>query len=115
MDASRTHELGLIPTVIDGLCSIPGLRLFGISDPGRSSERCSTFAFTLAGHHPTDIARFLADRAIWVWDGNYYAYELIRALGLDASGGMVRVGFVHYNTAREVERLVSALDELAGH
>jgi cysteine desulfurase family protein (TIGR01976 family) len=114
MEVSRAHELDLIPTVIDGLCSILGLRLYGITDPARSAERCSTFAFTLAGHHPTDIARFLADRAISVWDGNYYAYELVRSLGLAESGGMVRVGLVHYNTLDEVERLVAALDELAG-
>ena len=56
--------------------------------------------------------------AVWwgiaVWDGDYYAYELIRALGLAESGGMVRVGFVHYNETEEVERLAQALRELAG-
>jgi selenocysteine lyase/cysteine desulfurase len=54
----------------------------------------------------------LALRAINAWDGNYYAIELLHRLGLDDSGGTVRVGLVHYNTRGEIERLVEALHEL---
>jgi selenocysteine lyase/cysteine desulfurase len=56
----------------------------------------------------------MGKRGIAVWDGDYYAYELIRALGLAESGGMVRVGFVHYNEPEEIERMAQALRELAG-
>jgi hypothetical protein len=56
----------------------------------------------------------MGKRGIAVWDGDYYAYELIRALGLAESGGMVRVGFVHYNEPEEIERLAEALREIAG-
>ena len=56
----------------------------------------------------------MGKRGIAVWDGDYYAYELIRALGLAESGGMVRVGFVHYNEPEEIERLAQALRETAG-
>ena len=86
----------------------------GITDPARAAERCPTIAFTLEGHHPYKVAGFLGERGIHVWDGDYYAWELIRALGLAEQGGMVRVGLVHYNTVEEVDRLGEALDELVG-
>ena len=91
---------------------MPGLRVRGITDPARAAERCPTIAFTIEGHQPRQVARFLADRGIHTWDGDYYAWELIRALGLAEQGGMVRVGLVHYNTVEEIDRLGDALDEL---
>lgn len=72
----------------------------------------STFAFTLAGWTPREVATELGRRGIAVWDGDYYAYELIRTLGLAESGGMVRVGLVHYNEPAEIDRLIAALDEI---
>jgi selenocysteine lyase/cysteine desulfurase len=85
----------------------------GITDPARLTERVPTFAFTLEGHTPREIAAELGRRGMAVWDGDYYAWELIRALGLAESGGMVRVGLAHYNSAAEVDRLVSALHDIA--
>jgi selenocysteine lyase/cysteine desulfurase len=72
--------------------------------------RVSTFAFTVDGHSPADVARRLGDRNIAVWSGNYYALEVMRRLGLDA--GAVRVGIVHYNSVEEVDRLLAELDAL---
>ncbi len=112
MRAIRAHELTLTPALIDGLGSVPGLRIRGILDPARFEERCPTVAFTIDGRHPRDISAFLGARGISTWDGDYYAYELIRALGLAESGGMVRVGLAHYNTREEIDRLVAALHEL---
>ena len=106
-------ERGLARRALTALGDVPGMRLRGIVDPNRLAERVPTFAFTLAGHSPRQIATELGRRGIAVWDGDYYAYELIRALGLAESGGMVRVGFVHYNTAAEIDRLVEALHEIA--
>jgi len=93
--------------------TVRGVRIRGITDPNRVDERCPTIAFTLDGHDPREVAEFLGRRAISVWDGDYYAYELIRTLGLAGSGGMVRVGLVQYNTSAEIDRLVVALQELA--
>jgi cysteine desulfurase family protein (TIGR01976 family) len=111
MTAIRAYELGLMPRLLDGLERMPGIRIRGITDPARLEERCPTVAFTVDGRTPAEIADFLGTRGIATWDGDYYAYELIRALGLDRSGGMVRVGLVHYNTAEEIDRLLDALDE----
>lgn len=114
MTAIRATERTLAQRLVAGLQAVPGLRIRGITDPARLDERAPTVAFTIAGHHPRAIAEHLGRCAINTWDGDYYAYELVRALGLDASGGMVRVGLAHYNTAVEVDRLIAALHELVG-
>src|SRR5688572_12364507 len=113
MAAIHTHERELSLAVLERLTAIRGLSLHGIGDPGRIAERVPTFSFTVAGHHPRAVAEHLARRGISVWDGDFYAFELIRALGLSGDGGLVRAGFVHYNTADELDRLGDALEELA--
>jgi len=113
MDAIRTHERELSAGTLDRLASVPGLRVHGIADPSRLGERVPTFSVTLAGHHPRAIAEHLASRAISTWDGDFYAWELVRALGLAEDGGLLRIGLVHYNTLDEVDRLVEALLELS--
>jgi cysteine desulfurase family protein (TIGR01976 family) len=113
MEASRRYERSLMRPLIDGLCSVTGVQVRGIVDPSRFEERCPTVSFTLAGRHPGDVAAALGERGIFVWDGDYYALEVARALGVAETGGMVRVGLVHYNTRDEIERLVGALDEIA--
>ena len=113
MAVIHAHERARSRLALERLEAIPGLRLYGIADAGRVDERVPTFSFTLAGHHPRAVAAHLAERAISVWDGDFYAWELVRALGLGDEGGLVRVGLVHYNTAEEVERLAEALAELA--
>jgi cysteine desulfurase family protein (TIGR01976 family) len=113
MATVRATERGLAVAAMAALRGVPGLQLRGIIDPARIDERVPTFAFTLAGRNPREIATELGRLGIAVWDGDYYAYELIRALGLVESGGMVRVGFVHYNEPAEIERLAVALVEIA--
>ncbi len=113
MSAIGATERELALRALQALSSVPGLKLRGIVDPARIDERVPTFAFTLAGSTPRQVALELGKRGIAAWDGDYYAYELIRALGLGESGGMVRVGFVHYNEPDEIERLVQALSEMS--
>ena len=112
MRAIRRYERGLMGPLIAGLQDIAGLRIRGITDPARFDERVPTVAFTMEGIHPRQIAEHLASHAISAWDGDYYAWELIRALGLAETGGMLRVGLVHYNTAEEIGALTAALQEL---
>jgi cysteine desulfurase family protein (TIGR01976 family) len=110
--AIRAHEEELSRHALERLNAIEGLTLHGIADPARVAERTPTFAFTLAGHTPRASARHLASRAVNVWDGNFYALALIRALGLAERGGAVRAGLLHYTTREEVDRLADALAEL---
>jgi len=112
--ATVAHETGIIWRLISGLQSVPGVRIYGITDPQRSAERCSTLSLRIGDHHPTTIATFLGERGIFTWDGNYYALNLSERLGVESQGGMLRIGLVHYNTAEEVDRLLAALREFAG-
>ncbi len=109
MAAVRAYEFEISRAVLAALGEVPGLRLYGLSDPRRLEERVPTFAFTLEGWHPRQVAEKMAEQNINLWDGNYYAISVTERLGLEESGGMVRVGPVHYNTLEEVERLREAL------
>ena len=111
--ATRRHEMALLSQLVPGLLAIPGLQFFGISDPSRFSDRCSTVSVRLPNHKPVEVAAFLGERGIFTWDGNYYALNLTERLGVEQTGGLLRIGLVHYNTAEEVDRLLSALREIA--
>ena len=80
--------------------------------PG-GDPRTSTFAIRVADQHPAQTAKTLAGRGIFVWDGNYYALEIMERLRLQDSGGAVRIGFCHYNTRDEVDRVLEELATLA--
>jgi cysteine desulfurase family protein (TIGR01976 family) len=73
--------------------------------------RVPTFAFNVDGKSPAEVAEHLGERGIFVWHGDYYAVEVMKALGLEE--GAVRVGIVHYNTADEVDRLLDELRKLS--
>ena len=112
MSAIRRYELGLGRQLLERVRAVKGIRLYGLTDPARGSERCPTVAFTLDGHSTADVARALGERGIYVRNGDHYAYELHKTLGL-TDGGSVRVSLGHYNTPEEIERLGDALDALA--
>jgi cysteine desulfurase family protein (TIGR01976 family) len=109
--ATHRYETALLTRLISGLQAIPGIRIFGITDPKRFDERCSTLSFRLGDHNPTEIATFLGNRGIFTWDGNFYALNLSERLGVEQHGGVLRVGLVHYNTVEEVDRLLAALHD----
>ena len=107
------YERALLTKLIEGLQTIPKIKIFGITDPTRFGERCSTLSFRMGEHNPTEIAAYLGDRGLFTWDGNFYALNLSERLGVEQKGGVLRVGLVHYNTAEEVDRLLAALREFA--
>ncbi len=107
------HERALAGRFLEGLARIEGARLWGVSDPDRLDERTPTFALRLGGHHPAKTAAALGERGIFVWDGHYYAMELMQRLGILDDGGAVRIGFCHYHTSDEVDRVLEALADLA--
>jgi len=109
----RQHEMALAKRMVKGLLEIPGVRFYGISDPARFDERCPTVAVRVKELTPLACAKFLGDRGIFTWDGNYYALNLTERLGVEKTGGLLRIGLVHYNTAEEVDRLLGTMRELA--
>ena len=107
----QTYERALAERLIRGLLEIPQLRFYGITDPNRFDKRCPTVAIRMDGHAPMDLANKLNERGFLTWDGNFYAINLSERLGTESSGGFLRIGLAHYNTADEVERLLAALRE----
>jgi cysteine desulfurase family protein (TIGR01976 family) len=112
LEAIQEYEAGLCRRLLEGLAERPRFRVWGITDPGRLAERTPTVSITSEGHTPREMAEHLARHDVYAWDGNFYAAELVERLGRAGSGGLLRLGLVHYNTAEEVDRLLRALDEL---
>ena len=113
MTAIRTYEAGLSVRMLTGLAAIPGVHTWGISDPARVTERAPTISVTVAGHSPRAVTTALAAVGVYTWDGDFYATGLIERLGQAQSGGVVRLGMVHYNTAAEVDRTLAELARIA--
>jgi cysteine desulfurase family protein (TIGR01976 family) len=113
MRAIQAYERGLADKLIAGLLEVPGLTFYGIREPQRFGQRTPTVAVRIAGRTPRQLAEFLGQRGIFTWDGNYYALNLSERLGVEARGGMLRIGLVHYNTAEEIDLLLAALHEIA--
>jgi hypothetical protein len=86
---------------------------FLIDHINRLAERVPTFAFTLKGFILRQVAEKLRKRDFYVWDGILYAFSVTESLGLEESGGIVRVGLVHYNTVEEIVKFGEALGEIA--
>jgi cysteine desulfurase family protein (TIGR01976 family) len=113
MIAIRAYEFKLSRTLLEVLEETPGVTIYGLRDTDRLDKRVPTFAFTLKGFTPRQVAEELGMHDIYVWDGNYYALSVTESLGIEESGGMVRVGPVHYNTVEEIVRFGEALGEIA--
>jgi cysteine desulfurase family protein (TIGR01976 family) len=107
MAAVEAYETDLFGRMLDGLAAMSHITLYG-----KASRRTPTAYFNVTGKAPRAVAETLANRGINVWSGDNYAYELVKSLGLHP-GGAVRAGLVHYNDASDVERLLSAVADLA--
>jgi cysteine desulfurase family protein (TIGR01976 family) len=108
MAAVEAYEMSLFAGLVDGLGAMGHVTLHG-----KAARRTPTAFFTVARMTPRAVAVRLAERGINVWNGDNYAYELCNVLGLQP-GGAVRAGLVHYNDASDVDRLLTAVAELAG-
>ena len=105
--AVEAHEKAMLGVLLAGLASIDGVKLHGAP-----ADRAPTVMFSVAGRTADEVARLLAEAQIAVWDGNYYAWELHRFLGLGPDGA-IRAGAVHYNEPADIERLLAAVDQAA--
>jgi cysteine desulfurase family protein (TIGR01976 family) len=109
MEACIAYERDLGERMLAGFATIPGLKVWGRPT---MDGRVPTFAITIDGRHPDDVARALGEQGIFAWSGHFYAVEVIARLGLEEAGGLVRIGLCHYNSAEEVDRLIAALKAL---
>jgi cysteine desulfurase family protein (TIGR01976 family) len=112
--AIQEHERMLVARLLGGLQALPGVRIYGLTAPEDLPRRVPTVALTIDSHTPRELAEALGARGIFAWDGNYYALCVMERLGLEESGGALRLGLAHYNTADEVDRVLEALVEIVG-
>jgi cysteine desulfurase family protein (TIGR01976 family) len=108
------YERQLTLRLIEGLRTVRGLTIRGITSANAMHRRVPTVSFTLEGHHPADLAKAFAARNMFVWSGHNYAVEPVARMGLMEKGGVLRVGLAHYNTVEEVDLFVATLATLAG-
>ena len=110
--AIRLNEFELSRFLLEVLEETPGLQLYGPRDIHKLEGRVPTFSFKLKGWHPRRLAERFAQDGIFVWDGNYYALAVTERLGVEDSGGMLRVGAVHYNSLDEIHRFGEILAKI---
>jgi len=111
--AIADYERQLVERLIAGLAAIDGVTIHGITDPARAAERVPTVSVSLDAIGPRAAAEALGREGIFTWDGDFYATGLIERLGKASTGGVLRLGLVHYNTAAEVDRTLEALERIA--
>jgi selenocysteine lyase/cysteine desulfurase len=104
------YETGLSRQFLTGIEGLDKVRLYGVPEAG--DRRVSTFAIGVDGYHPDEAARRLLAKGLYVWSGHYYAVNAMARLGVLDVGGLVRIGFAHYNTSQEVDRVLETLAEL---
>jgi cysteine desulfurase family protein (TIGR01976 family) len=104
------YELTLMDRLITGLKSIPQVRIYGITERSQWQQRMATVAIRKEGKTPEELAKKLAEQNIFVWNGNFYALSISERLGVEPSGGLVRIGLAHYNTLDEVDRCLAVID-----
>ena len=112
MVAIADYERALVTRLIDGLEATPGLTIHGITERSAFASRVPTVSVSIENVHPRAAAEALGRAGIYVWDGDFYATSLIERLGKAETGGVLRLGLVHYNTANEVDRTLEALADL---
>lgn len=110
--AIQSYEIIISRTMLGILNKTHGVNIYGLKDENRLEDRVPTYSFTIQGFYPQEMAKRLAQEDIYVWDGNYYALAVTEHLGLEKSGGMIRVGPVHYNTLEEIHLFKDKLKKL---
>ncbi|MFH5822663.1 SufS family cysteine desulfurase [Georgenia sp. AZ-5] len=103
MDAVAAHEAELTRLLLDGLASVPGVRVLGPADP---ADRLAVVAFAVDGVHPHDVGQVLDDDGIAVRVGHHCAQPVHRRLGVQSSA---RASAGLYTTAEEIEIFVDRL------
>lgn len=105
------HESAINERFMTRLSELEGVNLLGRT-AADSRLRTPTFALTFDHHTPEQIAKQLGERNICVWNGHFYALGLVRQLDIESKGGVVRIGFMHYNTLEEVDTLFDELKRI---
>jgi selenocysteine lyase/cysteine desulfurase len=112
MSTIRAHETELSKALIGVIESVSGTHIYGVTDLNRLDERVPTVSFTLEGKDPAKVADAIGRQGVYVWNGHNYALAIVERLGLLETGGMIRVGPVHYNTLDEIAKFGEVLKKV---
>jgi cysteine desulfurase family protein (TIGR01976 family) len=112
MNAIQQYEQQLASHLITNLLAMPGVQIYGITKPEQLHQRTPTVALGIWGKTAEETAVALGDRGIYTWHGNFYAIHLTERLGVEATGGLLRIGLVHYNTLEEVNHFLNTLQAI---
>ncbi|MGX1737644.1 cysteine desulfurase [Corynebacterium flavescens] len=103
MDNIHAHEKELCARALEGLQSIPGVRIVG---PSNTENRGGAVSFVVDGVHPHDLGQVLDDRGVSIRTGHHCAWPLHRACNINSTA---RASFYLYNTVEEVDKLIEAV------
>jgi cysteine desulfurase family protein (TIGR01976 family) len=106
------YEMLLTERLITGLLSIPGVRIYGLTDRSDWDKRLATVVLRKSGATPQQLAGALAAENVFAWDGNFYALSISERMGVEESGGFLRLGLVHYNTEEEIDHCLNVIDRV---
>lgn len=106
------YEQMLIERLLNGLSLINRVRVYGITNRADWPRRVATISLRKEGTTPAQLAQALAAANIFAWNGNFYALNISEALGVEESGGVLRLGMVHYNTLDEIDQCLRVLDQV---
>lgn len=106
------YEQQLSEKLIGGLQAIPGVRIYGITNRFELNKRVATVSLRKEGTTPHQLAEALSAQNIFAWEGNFYAISISERLGVEQSGGFLRLGLAHYNTVEEIDRCLRVLERM---
>lgn len=106
------YEQQLMERLLTGLAAIQGVRIYGLTEPQAMESRVATISIRKEGTTPEQLATALAAENIFTWNGNFYALNISERLGVETSGGLLRIGLVHYNTLAEVDKCLRVLERV---
>ncbi|MCF6775765.1 cysteine desulfurase-like protein [Thiotrichales bacterium 19X7-9] len=112
MEAINQYELRLKQYFLSRLESFNQIKVYGIDQPNQAALRTPTFALSFKGYSALDIAKILNDNGFFAHYGHFNAPKFIERFKLQTQGGVVRVGFAHYNTLEEIEYLISTFEAI---
>jgi cysteine desulfurase family protein (TIGR01976 family) len=105
------YDRMLVAHLITGLQRLPGIEVRGITNPERFTHRVPTVSITRPDLVPSELAKFLDEHGVYVWDGHSYGIDVIEWLGLQDRGGVVRIGPTHYNTVEEIDTALALIGD----
>lgn len=113
-DAIALHEEALAERVLSYLRSRADVRIVGPTSAARAT-RVPTISFVINGRLSDAVVRTIDPLKIGIRFGDFYSRRLVTDLGLAPSHGVIRASFAHYNSLRDADRLIAALEAGGTH